>query len=200
MKKIITLITIIFLVYNVSFAQNTIAKLKFEEAEEAYSLNNYELTLSKIKEVEGLLKSTNPKLLYLKICAQAKIIQANPYEDLELLNNIKTLSAKYLNDYENLPDNEEKYRDIYKISESMAQYTKQGLDEHLKKIQDAAEAKKIEDLNRIKNADQNFMSYVYFKDFPTGLTLKETVRRMSMYNTNKMNEDYTQNKGEYEFS
>ena len=50
--------------------QNTIAKLKFEEAEEAYANNNFDLALSKLIEIETLLKSPNPKILYLKINSQ----------------------------------------------------------------------------------------------------------------------------------
>ena len=55
MKKVFT-ITLFLLCCNFAMAQNTIAKLNFEEAEEAYTNNNFELTLTKIKEVEGLLK------------------------------------------------------------------------------------------------------------------------------------------------
>ena len=122
MKKIITLISIIFLVSNAGFAQNSIAKLKYEEAEEAYASNDFTLTLGKIKEVEGLLKSTNPKLLYLKIMAQTKIIEADPENEYAIIENTRASVEKYLKDYDNLPDNEDKYRDIYKISEKLTIY------------------------------------------------------------------------------
>ena len=121
MKKIILLAILIIATAQFTFAQNaTIAKLKFEEAEEAYSNNNYESTIRKLDEVETLLNSTNPKILYLKINAQSKLINSNPYGDFTLLDNARKLSAKYLKDYETLEGNEEKYRDIYKISEMLA--------------------------------------------------------------------------------
>jgi hypothetical protein len=52
MKKIILLTFLLFATFQFSVAQNTIAKLKFEEAEEAYVNNNFELALTKLKEVE----------------------------------------------------------------------------------------------------------------------------------------------------
>ncbi len=128
MKKIITLITIFILVCNVSFAQNTIAKLKFEDAEEAYTNNNFELTLSKIKEVEKLLNSSNPKLLYLEVMAQSKIIEKNPLKDYNIIKAARKSSEKYLRAYDNLPDNEDKYRDIYKISEKLNSYPKNEIE------------------------------------------------------------------------
>lgn len=75
MKKIILLTILIIATAQITIAQNTIAKLKFEEAEEAYVNNDFELTLSTLKEVETLLKSTNPRILYLQILAQTKIIE-----------------------------------------------------------------------------------------------------------------------------
>ena len=119
-KSLLTLIIIATI--QITFAQNTIARFKFEDAEEAFALNNYELTLSKLKEVEALLNGTNPKIIYLQILAQSKIIEKDPLNDWLLLKNTRTLSGKYLIDYENLPDNEDKYRDIYKASEALKKW------------------------------------------------------------------------------
>ncbi len=143
MKKLVTLIIIAFLVCNVSVAQNTIAKLKFEEAEEAYTNNNFELTLSKIKEVETLVKTTSPKILYLKIKAQNSIIEKNPEKEYAIIESTRTIVYKYLKDYDNLPDNEDKYREIYKISEKLFIYPKNKTEFDniaLKKINDEIEA------------------------------------------------------------
>jgi len=129
MKKAILLTVLIIAAVQFSFAQNTIAKLKFEEAEEAYTNNNFELTLTKLKEVEVMLGSTNPKILYLQILAQAKVIDKNPLANYHIIESARTSINKYLKDYENLPDNEDKYREIYKISESFVKYpTKQDFD------------------------------------------------------------------------
>lgn len=123
MKKISLLIFLIIVGVQFAFAQNAIAKLKFEDAEEAFVNNNFELTVSKLKEVETILKSSNPKILYLQILAQSKIIEKNPFNDFTLTQNTRKLSTQYLNDYENLPDNEDQYRTIYKTSESLKSYS-----------------------------------------------------------------------------
>jgi hypothetical protein len=124
MKKIILFTLLIIASFQLSFAQNTIAKLKYEEAEEAYANNNFELALSKLKDVELLLKSTSPKILYLKINSESKIIEQNPFNDFSIIEDARTQSAKYLNEYEQIPDNEDKYREIYKISEKLNSYPK----------------------------------------------------------------------------
>jgi len=118
MKKIILLTVLLFSAVQFTVAQNTIAKLKFEEAEEAYANNNFELTLTKLKEVETILKSTNPRILYLQILSQTKIIEKDGWKDYTITENTRTSIEKYLKEYDNLPDNEDKYRDIYKISEN----------------------------------------------------------------------------------
>ena len=112
----------------ISFAQQAIAKIKFEEAEEAFAANNYEETVAKLIEVETILKSTNPRVLYLKITAQSKIIEKNPTNDYKIIESTRKLSAKYLKDYEDVPNNEDKYRDIYKIAESLKKYPKSEAD------------------------------------------------------------------------
>ena len=118
MKKILLAIFLIALI-QIVFAQNSIAKLKYEEAEEAYSLNNFELVLSKIKEVEILLKSTNPKLLHLKILTLDQLVKQPAFKnDPELIAGLQKDCALYLKKYESLQSNEEKYREVFKISET----------------------------------------------------------------------------------
>ena len=102
MKKIILLTVLLLATVQFTFAQNTIAKLKFEEAEEAYANNNFELTLTKLKEVEGLLKSTNPRLMHLKILAKNKLIQQPKYSnDPELISQLNKDCALFFNVYPN---------------------------------------------------------------------------------------------------
>jgi TPR repeat protein len=123
MKKIIILTILLITTVQFTSAQNAIAKLKFEEAEEAFVINNFELTLSKVKEIEILLKSTNPKLLHLKILAENKIIQEPIFNnDQESITQLKTDCDFYLKKYETIENNEEKYREVYKISETIKKY------------------------------------------------------------------------------
>jgi hypothetical protein len=128
MKKLILFTFLLFTTVQFAVAQSAIAKLKFQDAEEAYANKDYYLALSKLNEVEAILKSTNPKILYLRILSQSKYFGKFPnnYHSLEEpYNEIQAILAntkKYLKDYEYLPENENKYRDIYKISESFKAY------------------------------------------------------------------------------
>lgn len=125
MKKIAFLVIGFLVLTNLTVkAQATIAKLKYEDAEEAYSKGDYPLAITKLDEAEGILKATNPKILYLRIMAQSKMIEKEPYKDFAALENARRLSAQYLKDYETIPDNEDKYRDIYKVSEALLKYPK----------------------------------------------------------------------------
>ena len=121
MKKLLFTLLIIATA-QLSFAQQAIAKIKYEEAEEAFAANNYEETVAKLIEVETILKSTNPRVMYLKITAQSKIIEKNPTNDYKIIENTRKLSNNYLKNYENVPNNEDKFRDIYKIAESLKKY------------------------------------------------------------------------------
>lgn len=152
MKKIILLFFAIIAALQLSVAQNTIAKLKYEEAEEAYANNNFELALSKLKDVELLLKSTSPKILYLKINSESKIIEQNPFNDFSIIEDARTQSAKYLNEYEQIPDNEDKYREIYKISEKLKSYPENEKEFRLQK--ESLEEKKRSEIARLQAEEE----------------------------------------------
>ena len=163
MKKIILFTFLIIVYVQPASAQNAIAQLKYEDAEEAYSVGNYELTISKLKEVETMLGATNPKILYLQILAQSKVIEKNPTRDYFILENARKSSDKYLKEYENLPDNADRYRDIYKIAESLRAYpaSREAFDAELNKVKKieqeqkaAAEAKRVEDARRAEEESQ----------------------------------------------
>jgi len=122
MKKIILLTLILIASSQISIAQQAIAKIKYEEAEEAFSTNDFKTTVLKLDEAETLLKATNPRIMYLKILAQSKIIEKAPLNDYKILENTRQLCAKYLLEYESIPNNEDKYRDVYKASEALTEY------------------------------------------------------------------------------
>jgi hypothetical protein len=128
MKKLILFTFLLFTTVQFAVAQSAITKLKFQDAEEAYANKDYYLALSKLDEVEKILKSTNPKILYLRILIQSKAFRKFPdnYHSLgvayDKIQDIIVNTDKYLKDYEDLPDNEDKYRDIYKISETFKAY------------------------------------------------------------------------------
>lgn len=119
MKKLILIAVLLLTTSQITFAQQAIAKIKFEEAEEAYAAKDYQITIDKLDEVEAILKVTNPKVMYLRIMGQYQLIIVHCYLYHYLLDNTRTLCSKYLKDYENIPDNDDKYRDVYKASEAL---------------------------------------------------------------------------------
>lgn len=110
---------------NGAWSQDAVkARIEYEEAEVAYAENNYELALVKLTEVEKLLKSTNPRTLYLKINAQWGLIQKNPYQDFALLQDVRRKCSQYLKNYAKLPNNEQRFRAVYKIEQELGRYPK----------------------------------------------------------------------------
>ena len=176
MKKIILFTLLIISSVQLSFGQAMIAKLKFEEAEEAYANNNFELTVSKLKDVETLLKSTNPKIMYLQILAQTKIIEKAPLNDWLLLKNTRILAGTYLKDYENLPDNEDKYRDVYKAGESLKKWPGSVVEFSESKGKMEKEQDEINLQTYKNNRSQNYINGLAEKHkFKKGLNLSEFV-------------------------
>lgn len=193
MKKIVLLT--VFIVSNLPLTaqNNIIAKFKFEEAEEAYVNNDFRQTIERLNEAEELLKSTNPKILHLKISAQSKLIDQEPISDFSLIENTRKLSDDYLKNSINLSD-EDKYREIYIISENLKQYptTSQEFEEFKEEFK-----KRKQTINKdliLTNSEPNvkgFMNYHYYEDFKIGLSLNQTYDLYPNFKDNFKVEDPT---------
>ncbi len=120
MKKIIILL-LLTITGITSYSQATLAKFKYEEAEEAFQKNDYKLVYKNLDEVEKILGGANPKTLYLRISAQVKHIGSDPDIDFETIEKARSNVKTYLAKYES-PDNEERYRDVYKYSQQLEKY------------------------------------------------------------------------------
>ncbi|GEP97902.1 hypothetical protein [Chitinophaga cymbidii] len=118
MKKLLLSLCLTGLISLHVQAQNMIAKFKYEEAEEAYAKNDYRTALSKVEEVEKLLKSSSPKTMYLKIISQQKLATT----DFAILQNLRKNCGEYLSKYEGNENIEDKFREVYKISEALKEY------------------------------------------------------------------------------
>lgn len=125
-RLFILLIAVLYFV-PASFAQGTLAKLKFEAAEQFYLNNNYQSCLDKLTELEkeGL---KNPKILHLKILAydklrwQQSLANKNPdaadyeakyHQDMKFKEDV----LHYLKNYD-IEGLEDKYKEVYKVHES----------------------------------------------------------------------------------
>lgn len=122
MKKNLLLLFAGILFFQISFGQSTIAKLKFEEAEEAFNNKDYTTVLAKLDEAEEILGKTNPPMLYLRILAQNNSIALHEDIDTEEIALLRNNCAFYLLNYEHIDGLEEKYREVYLVSEGLSQY------------------------------------------------------------------------------
>lgn len=121
MKRLL-ISALFFLLTPYLFGQATIAKLKYQDAEEAFANGDYTTAVTKLKEAEKLLGQTNAKIMYLLIQAESKLVEAAPTPDMEMVAAVKQHMATYLKKYENADNIEDKYRDVYKLSEAFQKY------------------------------------------------------------------------------
>jgi hypothetical protein len=118
-RKSISL-TLILSLISIGYAQNNnaIAKIRYQEAEELYEKGSYELSLKKLEQVESLLKSSNSKILYLKILIEDTLYKS---ERRQKIPSFKTTNAiqkdlKYfMSSYYSVSD--EKLSQVIKIDE-----------------------------------------------------------------------------------
>ena len=156
MKKHLLIFSILFFLATSSKAQNTIAKIKYEEAEEAFDKENYALALDKIQETEQLLKNVNPKTLYLKIMAKYKLLK----DDYAIIKSLKADCRFYIDKYETIEAVQDKFREIYAISREIKNLP--DSDEAIKqKIQEA----KVKQKNKEKRKNLIFYANELCKKF-----------------------------------
>src|SRR5690606_11412896 len=118
-------------------AQETIARFKYEDAEKAFVAESYQECIANLDEAEKLLGKTAPNILHLKIVAQHKLFEKNPFESYEALETLKNNCDTYLASYD-IAGLEEKYRDVYNINNSLPKISSQ---EEMDELQIASEKK-----------------------------------------------------------
>ena len=138
---------VISLLATKGFGQNAVVMLKFEDAEKSYNNQDYQQTIALLDEVEKEAGVTS-RTLYLRIVTENKLF--NEGHDLfqniieyDRLDKLRQLSSNYL---KALSDQglDDKYREVYRISESLSDYPKSKEDwkvarEAFKKDQEAAQ-------------------------------------------------------------
>ncbi|WP_164974318.1 tetratricopeptide repeat protein [Filimonas effusa] len=121
--RIWTLLLSLVLLVNNSKAQTALAKLKFEDAEQAFNNGDYRTAITSLKEAEKLFGKTNPPIQHLLILSQYKLLEgkdvfmdiASPQIFNELYKNCQLFLQKNSDD-ERLTG---KYKEVYKISEQL---------------------------------------------------------------------------------
>ncbi|WP_169305564.1 formylglycine-generating enzyme family protein [Sphingobacterium alkalisoli] len=98
-----------------AYGQNTVAKLKYEDAEKAFYNGDYQSCISLLDETEELLGKSAPNILHLRIMSESKVWEADPYASYEQLETLRKLCDQYLKNYD-IAGLEEKYRQIYDMA------------------------------------------------------------------------------------
>ena len=118
MKKIFLLLFMISSLLFEGFTQVAVAKLKFEDAETAYNAGDYIKAINKLAESENLFGKINSPILHLRILAQNKLFAQTG--QIELGFELKRNCATFLKDYADIEALEEKYKEVYRINENLA--------------------------------------------------------------------------------
>ena len=109
----------LLLVFTVPKAQTAVAKMKFEDAETAYNAGDYIKAIKKLAESEKLFGKINSPILHLRILAQDKLFAQTG--QVELGFELKRNCAAFLKDYADVEALEEKYKEVYRINENLAE-------------------------------------------------------------------------------
>jgi TPR repeat protein len=103
-------------------SQNIIAKLKFEDAQDAYNNQDYATALTKLEDAERLLGQTNAKLLYLRIMVKSKLL-INQFDiNLEEIALLRDNCNQYFTQKDITTEQESKYKDVYLVLEVFKDY------------------------------------------------------------------------------
>ncbi|SFC11805.1 Formylglycine-generating enzyme, required for sulfatase activity, contains SUMF1/FGE domain [Flagellimonas taeanensis] len=121
MNRVFVLIVLSLIYGKDILAQETIARFKYEDAEKAFVAENYQACIDNLNEAEKLLGKSAPNILHLKILAQHKLFEKNPFESYEALETLRNNCNTYLANYD-IAGLEEKYRDVYDILNDLGTY------------------------------------------------------------------------------
>lgn len=101
--------------------QNTIAKIKFEEAEKAFYDGNYQSCLTLLDETEEILGQSAPNILFLRIMAGNEIRLNDTKPSFNFIRELRNQTNEYLTKYD-ITGMEGKYKEIYEVSKELAEY------------------------------------------------------------------------------
>jgi hypothetical protein len=123
MYKLFWITTLLIAVHFSAHSQNAIAKIKYEQAEEAFAKDDYAVTLVKLDEAQKLLGSFNPKILYLRLMAAKGIVASGKY-NWDFLEAARKDADYYIKQYSEMQGIEEKFRQVYEFSETLEKLPK----------------------------------------------------------------------------
>jgi len=123
MKKIILIIAVLFIT-PIVLAQNSLAKIEYSYAEEAFTKEDYKKALEHIEETKGLLGNTNARIMYLEIRSLENTFSysRNSLVDYQIYKKLNDLTSSYVSNFEDeVPL--EKLKVVYEIQKKHNNYT-----------------------------------------------------------------------------
>jgi hypothetical protein len=181
LQKLLLIVT--FMVFSTGniFAQNNDmkARMEYEDAETAYSNQNYSKAIEHLENAEKFLGKATAKTRYLLILSLSKNLSSDyEYKDLEKL---RTLCKHYLDNY---TTDTEKYRDIYDLSNNLNKNYPKSLEEYNKFKQEQEEQQKrlaiekrereeLERVERIKKSQKYVLDLARKYNYQPNLTLSK---------------------------
>jgi hypothetical protein len=164
-----------------SKAQPMLAKIKYEEAEQAFQNKDYKSALQLIEEVEKIYQGTSPKTLYLKIFS----LKESGDTDFKTTQTLRSYCNLFLEKYAENSDVEDRYRDVYAFSKTLNNFPKTEEEYEIvakkrrQKLMEFEERKKAESLKeeRLKQ----IQAFPFDYGLNIGMSAKEVTDRVPNY-------------------
>ncbi|WP_417367221.1 FKBP-type peptidyl-prolyl cis-trans isomerase [Flavobacterium beibuense] len=158
MNKIVIIICLLCTLCTVSVkAQNTLAKLEYEEAEQCYLKGDYANAVTKLQVLEDK-GFKNPKVLHLRIMARSCFVLGISRIDYILsgflmLEKLNSECDFYLNNYD-IEGLEDKYKEVFTIKKELAKFpqTQAAWDARVAEIKSAEKSKKNKIIQEFLNS------------------------------------------------
>jgi len=176
--KLSLLFLFVVLSATIALAQNNDmkARMEYEDAETAYQGKDYQKTVTHLESAEKLLGKPMAKTRYLLILALSKNFPSD-YE-YETLEKLRTLCKHYLDNY---TTDQEKYRDIYDLSNNLKNYPDSF--EDYKKLQEQRYKEYIENVKKSQDFIRQFAKEYGFKE--GGLSILDFLELNPAYKNSK---------------
>jgi hypothetical protein len=136
-------------------AQTSLAKLKFASAESAFNKGDYAQALGYLEETEQIFGQINSPVLHLRILCMNELLKSlgnGFYRDentMSLLIDLRNNCTLFMKRFENEPDIDSKYQEVYQINESLKDYpTDRAAFQETKRVIAAQEEAKKQEAER----------------------------------------------------